>query len=54
MVSLTAVTVFLDSYRTSASGPFSAALSHGSVDAPGIVTKFDRFEAPYASMVHAG
>ena len=35
-----------------AGGPFSPLLSFGSVDASGIVTKFDRFEAPYASMVH--
>ena len=28
------------------------ALSFGSVNASGIVTRFDRFEAPYASMVH--
>jgi carotenoid cleavage dioxygenase len=35
-----------------AGGPFSPLLSFGSVEASGIVTKFDRFEAPYASMVH--
>lgn len=35
-----------------AAGPFSAALSFGSVSASGIVTRFDRFETPYASMVH--
>jgi carotenoid cleavage dioxygenase len=35
-----------------AGGPFSPLLSFGSVDASGVVTKFDRFEAPYASMVH--
>jgi carotenoid cleavage dioxygenase len=28
------------------------ALSFGSVNASGVVTRFDRFEAPYASMVH--
>ena len=28
------------------------ALSFGSVNAAGVVTRFDRFEAPYASMVH--
>jgi carotenoid cleavage dioxygenase-like enzyme len=35
-----------------AGGPFSPLLSFGSVNASGIVTKFDRFEAPYSSMVH--
>jgi carotenoid cleavage dioxygenase-like enzyme len=35
-----------------AGGPFSAALSYGSIDASGVVSRFDRFEAPYASMVH--
>jgi carotenoid cleavage dioxygenase-like enzyme len=35
-----------------AAGPFTPALSFGSVDASGVVTRFDRFEAPYASMVH--
>jgi carotenoid cleavage dioxygenase-like enzyme len=35
-----------------ATGPFTPTLSFGSVDASGIVTRFDRFEAPYASMVH--
>lgn len=35
-----------------AKGPFSSALSYGVVDASGVVTRFDRFEAPYASMVH--
>ena len=35
-----------------ATGPFSPALSFGSVNAAGAVTRFDRFEAPYASMVH--
>lgn len=35
-----------------AKGPFSAGLSYGVVDASGIVTRFDRFDAPYASMVH--
>jgi carotenoid cleavage dioxygenase-like enzyme len=35
-----------------AAGPFSPALSFGSVNAYGAVTRFDRFEAPYASMVH--
>ena len=35
-----------------AAGPFTPALSFGSVNAAGVVTRFDRFEAPYASMVH--
>jgi carotenoid cleavage dioxygenase-like enzyme len=35
-----------------ARGPFSAALSCGSIDASGVVRRFERFEAPYASMVH--
>jgi carotenoid cleavage dioxygenase-like enzyme len=35
-----------------AAGPFTPALSFGSVNATGMVTRFDRFEAPYASMVH--
>jgi carotenoid cleavage dioxygenase-like enzyme len=35
-----------------AAGPFTPALSFGSVDVSGVVTRFDRFEAPYASMVH--
>ena len=35
-----------------AAGPLTPALSFGSVNASGVVTRFDRFEAPYASMVH--
>ena len=35
-----------------ASGPLTPTLSFGSVSASGAVTRFDRFEAPYASMVH--
>ena len=35
-----------------AAGPFSPALSFGSVNSSGMVTRFDRLEAPYASMVH--
>jgi carotenoid cleavage dioxygenase-like enzyme len=35
-----------------AAGPFTPALSFGSINASGVVTRFDRFEAPYASMVH--
>jgi len=35
-----------------AAGPFTPTLSFGTVSASGNVTRFDRFEAPYASMVH--
>ncbi|MGO9361353.1 MAG: carotenoid oxygenase family protein [Xanthobacteraceae bacterium] len=35
-----------------AAGPFTPALSFGTVSAAGDVTRFERFEAPYASMVH--
>jgi carotenoid cleavage dioxygenase-like enzyme len=35
-----------------AAGPLSPALSFGSVNASGVVTRFERFDAPYASMVH--
>ena len=35
-----------------AAGPLTPALSFGTVNASGVVTRFDRFEAPYASMVH--
>jgi carotenoid cleavage dioxygenase len=35
-----------------ARGPFTPDISFGSVDASGVVTRFERFEAPYASMVH--
>ena len=35
-----------------AAGPLTPALSFGSINASGVVTRFDRFEAPYASMVH--
>src|SRR4030088_939835 len=35
-----------------ATGPLTPGLSFGSVNASGVVTRFDRFEAPYASMVH--
>jgi carotenoid cleavage dioxygenase-like enzyme len=36
----------------SAAGRFTPTLSFGSISASGAVTRFDRFEAPYASMVH--
>jgi carotenoid cleavage dioxygenase-like enzyme len=35
-----------------AAGPFTPALSFGTINVSGAVTRFDRFEAPYASMVH--
>jgi carotenoid cleavage dioxygenase-like enzyme len=35
-----------------ASGPMTPTLSLGSISASGAVIRFDRFEAPYASMVH--
>jgi carotenoid cleavage dioxygenase-like enzyme len=35
-----------------ADGPLTPALSFGSVNASGVVTRFDRLTAPYASMVH--
>jgi carotenoid cleavage dioxygenase-like enzyme len=35
-----------------AAGPFSPALSYGTISAAGAITRFERFEAPFASMVH--
>jgi carotenoid cleavage dioxygenase-like enzyme len=35
-----------------AGGPFTSKLSYGSVSAAGVVTRFERFDTPYASMVH--
>ncbi|KIZ47815.1 MULTISPECIES: carotenoid oxygenase family protein [Rhodopseudomonas] len=35
-----------------AKGPMTRAMSFGSVDVSGKVTRFERFKAPYASMVH--
>ncbi|MEJ8848906.1 carotenoid oxygenase family protein [Variovorax rhizosphaerae] len=35
-----------------ATGPLSAGMSHGSIDTAGRVSRFERFDAPYASMVH--
>src|SRR4029450_11501561 len=32
--------------------PLTSALSYGSIDASGKATRFERFEAPYATMVH--
>ncbi|MDM0078914.1 carotenoid oxygenase family protein [Variovorax sp. J2P1-59] len=35
-----------------ATGPLSSGMTYGAIDTAGRVTRFDRFEAPYASMVH--
>lgn len=35
-----------------ASGRLSAGMSYGTLDAAGRLTRFDRFDAPYSSMVH--
>ncbi|MHC2333372.1 carotenoid oxygenase family protein [Bradyrhizobium sp. USDA 4454] len=35
-----------------AAGPLTPALSFGAVSSSGVVSRFERFEAPYASMVH--
>ena len=35
-----------------ATGPFSTGMTYGAIAASGIVNRFERFEAPYASMVH--
>ena len=35
-----------------ASGPLSKGMTDGSIDASGRVTRFEHFEAPYASMAH--
>jgi carotenoid cleavage dioxygenase-like enzyme len=35
-----------------AAGPLSPTLSFGSIDASGGLTRFEKFQAPYASMVH--
>lgn len=36
----------------SASGPLSAGMTYGAVATNGVVNRFERFEAPYCSMVH--
>ncbi len=36
----------------SASGPLTPGMTYGTIDANGRVTRFERFEAPYCSMVH--
>ena len=41
-----------DVLRLQCRGPLTPALSFGSINAAGVVTRFDRFESPYASMVH--
>jgi carotenoid cleavage dioxygenase-like enzyme len=35
-----------------AAGPFSPMVSYGVIDRTGVVSRFERFEAPFASMVH--
>jgi len=35
-----------------ATGPLTAGMSYGAIDRSGVVTRFERFEAPFASMVH--
>jgi carotenoid cleavage dioxygenase-like enzyme len=35
-----------------AAGPLTPKMSYGSVSAAGVVTRFERFDTPYASMVH--
>ena len=39
-------------FAYSAGGQFSAALAYGVIDKSGTLTRFDQFDAPYASMVH--
>jgi carotenoid cleavage dioxygenase-like enzyme len=36
----------------STTGELSAGMTYGTIDASGVVTRFERFEAPYSSMVH--
>jgi carotenoid cleavage dioxygenase-like enzyme len=36
----------------SAAGPFSAGMTYGAIGPTGVVNRFERFEAPYSSMVH--
>ena len=35
-----------------ATGPFSKGMTYGAIAASGVVNRFERFEAPYSSMVH--
>jgi carotenoid cleavage dioxygenase-like enzyme len=35
-----------------ATGPFSTGMTYGAIAASGVVNRFERFEAPYSSMVH--
>jgi carotenoid cleavage dioxygenase-like enzyme len=39
-------------FSYNASGPFTPTLSFGTIEAAGKLTRLNRFEAPYASMVH--
>jgi len=36
----------------STTGPFSTGMTYGAIGASGVVNRFERFEAPYSSMVH--
>jgi carotenoid cleavage dioxygenase len=36
----------------SATGPLSAGMTYGAIAASGVVNRFERFDAPYSSMVH--
>lgn len=46
------VTGEMNFFGYNARGIFSPTISVGAIDASGIVTRFERFDAPYASMVH--
>lgn len=46
------VTGEMNFFGYNASGPFTPTISFGAVSSAGLVTRFERFEAPYASMVH--
>lgn len=46
------VTGEMNFFGYNAGGMFSPTISFGAIDSAGIVKRFERFEAPYASMVH--
>ncbi|MGM4964000.1 carotenoid oxygenase family protein [Tardiphaga sp. 1201_B9_N1_1] len=46
------VTGEMNFFGYNARGIFSPTISFGAIDSSGIVTRFERFDAPYASMVH--
>jgi carotenoid cleavage dioxygenase len=46
------VTGEMSFFGYNARGIFSPTISFGAIDSAGIVTRFERFDAPYASMVH--